>query len=59
MTDMPDFVRKAIAAQGKVDPDEILEKLDDEDEPDDVLLGVLEPQERIDLGLPIEPDEHA
>lgn len=59
MTDMPDFVRRAIAAQGKVDPDEVLLRADDEEE--ETLLGVLTPedvQERLDIG-PVEPADHA
>lgn len=60
MTEMPDFVRRAIKAQGKVDPDEILERLDEGEE--ETVLGTAYPepgQETIDLGVPIEPEEHA
>lgn len=60
MTDMPDFVRRAIEAQGKVDPDEILEQLEDDE--DGALLGVVYPpvegQETFELG-PVEPADHA
>lgn len=64
MAEMPEFIRKAIEAQGKVDPDEVLEKVDEAE--DDVLLGVVEPaeeefpefQEVIELGS-IEPADHA
>ena len=61
MTDMPDFVRRAIEAQGKVDPDEILERLEDADD-EGALLGVVYPpvegQETLELG-PVEPADHA
>lgn len=59
---MPDFVRDAIAAQGKYDPDEIAETAAELEE--DTLLGVAYPdepdekQERLDIG-PIEPADHA
>lgn len=56
---MPEFVRRAIVAQGKVDPDEVLERADDEE----ALLGVayppIEGQEELELGVPIEPADHA
>ncbi len=60
MTDMPYWLRRAIVAQGKVDPDEILEKLDDVDP--EALLGVVYPeeprQEILEVGS-VEPDVHA
>lgn len=64
MSDMPDFVRRAIEAQGKITPDEVLDRLDADDP--ETVLGVVAPesepeeavQERLDVGS-VEPADHA
>ncbi len=62
MAEMPDFIREAIAKQGRYDPDEIAERAEELEE---TLLGVAYPeapaedkQEALELG-PVEPADHA
>jgi len=57
MSDMPEFVRRAIEAQGKVAPEEVSERMAELE--DDALVGAAYPeaepqQEALDLG-PVEP----
>jgi len=40
---MPEFVRKAIQAQGRIAPEEVAERMDELE--DDALLGVAYPEE--------------